>query len=145
MSDRKAYPSDLSDGAWARLEPLLPVQKTGRPRLYPQREMLNAIFYLLRTGCSWRSLPHDLPPWEAVYAYFRKLSASGVWVQINDRLREQARVKEGREADPSTIIVDSQSVKTTEKGGLVATTATNGSKDASARLPWTVAVRSSVP
>jgi transposase len=122
MSERKAYPSDLSDKEWAQLAPLLPTHRTGRPRKYPERELLNAILYLTRTGCSWRSLPHDLPPWEAVYAYFRKLTDQGLWKRLNDRLREQVRLQAGREAHPSTIVVDSQSVKTTEKGGRAAMT-----------------------
>ena len=125
MSKRKNYPTDLTDNEWSLIEPLLPRQKTGRPRKYGQREMLNAITYLARTGCSWRMLPHDLPPWEAVYAYFRKLQAANLWVKLNDQLREELRVELGREAEPSVVIVDSQSVKTTEKGGLVVLTEAN--------------------
>jgi transposase len=120
MNERRAYPSDLNDKEWAVIARLLPVQRTGRPRKYPEREMLNAILYLTRNGCSWRSLPHDLPPWQAVYAYFRKLTDQGVWKGINDRLREQVRVRAGREAEASTLVIDSQSVKTTEKGGRAA-------------------------
>ena len=122
MNNRKSYPTDLTDNEWSLIEAILPIQKTGRPRKYSQREMLNAITYLARTGCSWRMLPHDLPPWEAVYAYFRKLESAGLWVKLNDQLREELRVELGREADPSVVIIDSQSVKTTEKGGLVALT-----------------------
>lgn len=125
MTDRKHYPTDLNDKEWALLEPLLPVQKTGRPRKYSQREMLNAIFYITRTGSSWRMMPHDLPPWQAVYAYFRKLIDNGTWQQINDDLRSRLRVKMERDPHPSTLIIDSQSVKTTEKGDLVATTEAN--------------------
>ncbi len=116
MTKRKAYPTDLSDKEWALLEPLLPTQRTGRPRKYSQREMLNAILYITRTGCSWRMMPHDLPPWQAVYAYFRKLMGEGAWEEVNDTLREAVRQQAGREAHPSMLIVDSQSVKTTEKG-----------------------------
>ena len=122
MKERPSYPSDFTDKEWAVIEPLLPVQKTGRPRKYSQREMLNAILYIVRSGCSWRMLPHDLPPWKAVYAYFRKLQREGVWLQVNRHLHEEVRLAAGREAHPSTLIVDSQSVKTTEKGDLVATT-----------------------
>lgn len=120
MSERKSYPTDLTNKEWSFIEPLLPQQKTGRPRKYSQREMLNTIVYVSRTGCSWRMLPHDLPPWKAVYAYFRKLTALNLWQTINNHLREQVRLSQARDAHPSTIIVDSQSVKTTEKGGLEA-------------------------
>src|SRR5262245_36266561 len=110
MKRTKSYPTDLSDKEWAILEGLLPKQRTGRPRKYSPRVMLNALLYLLRTGGSWRMLPHDRPPWQAVYAYFRKLQRQGVWISINDALREMARVRAGREAEPSILIADSQSV-----------------------------------
>lgn len=122
MKKRKRYPTDLSDKEWALMEPYLPVQKTGRPRKYSQREMVNAIIYITRTGTSWRMMPHDLPPWQAVYAYFRKLTDSGAWQRINDDLRSRLRVKMERDSHPSTVVVDSQSVKTTEKGGLADST-----------------------
>ena len=125
MMNRQPYPTDLSDKEWAVIAPHLPVPHTGRPRKYPEREMFNAILYVTRTGCSWRMLPHDLPPWKAVYAYFRKLQKLNLWAQLNDALREQARLAAGREAHPSTLIADSQSVKTTEKGGHVAMMAAN--------------------
>src|SRR5436190_23527584 len=124
---RKSYPSDLSDKEWALLEPLLPPPKhTGRKRKYEVREIANAIFYLLRTGCPWRMLPHDLPPWQAVYQHFRRWRNSGVWQQLNDTFRIELRVlegRDGREGSPSAAIMDSQSVKTSEKGGLAAMTA----------------------
>ncbi len=122
---REPYPTDLTDKEWAVIEPTLPVATTGRPRKYSQRELFNAILYVLRTGCSWRMLPHDFPPWKTVYAYFRKLQKLGVWQQVNDELRQQVRVAAGREAHPSTLVADSQSVKTTEKGALVAMMAVN--------------------
>ena len=125
MNNRKHYPTDLTDEQWALIEPLLPVQKTGRPRKYSQREMFNAIAYLTRTGCSWRMLPHDLPPWQAVYAYFRKLGDHQVLEQLNDELRAELRIQLEREPDPSVVVIDAQSVKTTEKGGLAATTGLN--------------------
>ena len=120
MSERATYPTDLTDKEWAVIEPLLPVQRTGRPRKYSQREMLNAILYITRSGCSWRMLPHDLPPWKAVYAYFRKLQTTGLWRLLNDEVRQAVRVSVGREPHPSTLVADSQSVKTTEKGAHVA-------------------------
>lgn len=123
---RQTYPTDLTDKEWAVIEPSLPVAQTGRPRKYPKREMFNAILYITRTGCSWRMLPHDLPPWKAVYAYFRKLQKLGVWQQVNDELRQQVRVAAGRDGHPSTLLADSQSVKTTEKGALVAMMGANG-------------------
>lgn len=126
MEQRKSYPTDLTDAEWKVIEPLLPVQRTGRPRKYSQRELLNALLYLTRSGCSWRMLPHDLPPWESVYAYFRKLLSLGLWEKINDELRERVRQEAGREPHPSTLVVDTQSVKTTEKGGLAAMTEVNG-------------------
>lgn len=123
MRTRQPYPTDLSDREWALIEPLLPLQRTGRPRKYSQREMLNAILYLTRSGCSWRMLPHDLPPWKAVYAYLRKLQQANVWPRLNEALGEQVRLAAGRDAHPSTLLADSQSVKTTEKGGRAATMA----------------------
>jgi putative transposase len=112
------YPSDLSDEEWKLLEPLLPSPAhTGRKRKYELREIVNAIFYLLRSGCTWRMLPRDLPPWQVVYWHFAKWRSTGVWQRINDALRTELRVRDGREAEPSAAIMDSQSVKTTEKGG----------------------------
>ena len=108
------------------LEPLLPPPAhTGRKSQYELREIVNAIFYLLRSGCTWRMLPRDLPPWQVVYWHFAKWRSTGVWQQINDTLRTQLRVQDGREAEPSAAvmdIMDSQSVKTTEKGGHAAMT-----------------------
>lgn len=126
MSSRKRYPTDLTDEQWSLIEPLLPQQKTGRPRKYSQREMFNAIAYLMRTGCSWRMLPHDLPPWQAVYAYFRKLTDAQIWERINDELREELRIQLGRAPQPSVVVIDAQSVKTTEKGGLEDTMVASG-------------------
>ncbi len=123
MSERKHYPTDLTNEQWSLIEPLLPTQKTGRPRKYSHREMFNAIAYLMRTGCSWRMLPHDLPPWQAVYAYFRKLIATQVWEKLNDELRQELRIRLEREPHPSVVVIDAQSVKTTEKGGHEATMA----------------------
>lgn len=115
---RKPYPSDLSDIEWFLFASLIPTAKAvGRPRSVCMREILNAIFYVLRSGCAWRMLPHDFPAWQTVYGYFRTWRKAGVWEQMNTALRESVRVQAGREAEPSAAILDSQSVKTTETKG----------------------------
>jgi transposase len=117
---RQPYPDDLSDKEWALIEPILAKVKkiSGRPPLYHRREILNALFYLLRTGCSWRHLPHDFPPWKAVYDQFLRWRQRGIIEEIHHALRKNLRQLEGRDAEPSGGIIDSQSVKTTEKGAL---------------------------
>ena len=116
--NRKTYPSDVNDAEWLLIEPLLPArQHMGRPREVDVREIINGIFYVLREGCSWRALPHDLPPWQTVYNYFRHWQRLGVWQKVNLALRHQVRVRLGRTSDPSAGIIDSQSVKTAEKRG----------------------------
>ena len=121
MKARKSYPSDLSDAEWTILAPLLPAPKPGgRPRRTDMREVMNAIFYVLKTGCQWALLPHDFPAKGTVYPYFNTWRKSGLWEQINRHLRQQVRLSRGREANPSAGIMDSQSVKTGEKGGRVA-------------------------
>jgi len=118
---RERYPSDLSYQEWELLEPLLPPPKrAGRPIKYPRREVVNAIRYVLRTGCSWRMLPHDLPPWRITFHYFRTWRRDGTLERMHEVLRDRLRLAEGRDASPSGAIIDSQSVKTTEEGGLVA-------------------------
>jgi putative transposase len=108
----------MSDAQWRVLEPLIPSAKPGgRPRTVNMREVVNAIFYVLRSGGAWRMLPHDLPPWGTVWYYFRKWRKEGVWEKINDALRSKLRVASGKEESPSAAVLDSQSVKTTEKGG----------------------------
>jgi putative transposase len=115
---RKAYQTDLSDAEWSCLEGHLPVPKAnGRPRLYPLREILDAIFYVVRSGCAWRLLPHDFPPWKTVYHYFRFWRLDGTWEKMHTALRERVRVRLKRNPQPSAAIVDSQSVKTTGVGG----------------------------
>jgi len=115
---RKAYQTDLSDAEWSCLESHLPPPKAnGRPRIYPLREILDAIFYVVRSGCAWRLLPHDFPPWKTVYHYFRFWRLDGTWERIHSALRQRVRVRLKRNPQPSAAIVDSQSVKTTGVGG----------------------------
>ncbi len=131
--NRPAYPSDLSEAQWTRIAPLIPPAKPGgHPRIVNIREIVNAIFYLTKTGCQWRALPHDLPNWSTVHTYYRNWRRTGVWERIHAALREQVRVQEGREATPSAAIIDSQSVKTTEKGGSAAMTGARRLRAASA-------------
>lgn len=135
---QQRYPSDLSDQAWALLEPLLPPAKPGgRPRSVDLREVLNALFYVDRTGCQWRALPKDFPPWPTGWTYFRQWRNDGTWQRIHTALREQARVKQGREPTPSAAIIDSQSVKTSQKGGGAAMMAARRSRGASATC-WSI-------
>jgi len=118
---RRDYPSDLNDHQWSLVEPYLPPPaKTGRPRTDP-RETLAAIFYVLRTGCAWRHLPHDFPAWQTVYEHFNRWSKDGTLERIHDALLSRARQAVGCQTTPTALIVDSQTVKAPSKGGLAAT------------------------
>jgi transposase len=123
LSERRAYSTDLSDAEWQILAPFLPPEKPGgRHRKYTLREIINAIQYILRGGCAWRLMPHDLPHWRTAYEYFRQWRNDGTWLRIHDNLHPQLRTQMQRQVQPSAAILDSQSVKTTEKGGLTAMT-----------------------
>jgi putative transposase len=123
----KSYPSDVSDAEWAILEPLLyPARATGRPPSVDRRDVLDAIFYVLRTGCQWRYLPEGFPNWVTVYWYFKRWRDAGTWERVNDALRRRARERAGRGPEPGAGIADSQSAKTTEKGAIAAGTAASG-------------------
>jgi putative transposase len=133
MNTRPPYPTDLSDREWHLIKHLVPEAKPGgRPEAYPKREILNAIFYLLRSGCSWRMLPHDLPPWRIVYHDFRQWQQDGTWQVMHDLLRGDVRVAAGKHRQPSAGIIASQSIKTTDKGGSTGTIPTKTSMAASA-------------
>ena len=120
---RPSYDSDLTDAQWERLAPLLPQARATQPRVHDRREILNAILYQNRAGCAWRLLPHDFAPWSTVYDYFRQWSRNGTWRRIHQVLCEAVRVQEGRNEQPSAAIVDTQSTKSTEKGGALARSA----------------------
>src|SRR5215212_3557006 len=115
---RRPYPTDLSDAEWNYIEPYMPAPKGhGRPRAHSLREILDAIFYVVRSGCQWRLLPHDFPRWPTVYWYFRKWRMDGTWERVNRALRERLQVRLKRDPQPSAGVVDSQSVKSTAVGG----------------------------
>jgi transposase len=105
------YPSDLTDEQWALIEPMVPVRGGGRPAIHPRRRIVEAILYVNRTGCAWRQLPHDFPPWDTVYWYFKRWNAEGTTDRIHDALRAAVRDEDGRDPMCSAGIVDAQSVK----------------------------------
>ena len=117
--DGRNYFSDLTDEQWQLIRPSLPpASRLGRPREVCRRQVINAILYVNRTGCQWRQLPRDFPNWRTVYDLFWHWQLWGLWQELHDKLREQVRRAEGRKAKPSAAILDSQSVKTTEVGGM---------------------------
>ena len=120
-ADRKPYVSDLTDAQWAIIEPLLPPVKSGTPRggrpAVDRREIINAILYILTSGATWRHLPHDLPNWKTAHHVFLQWSRDGTWARVHDALRARLRQARSRDHHPSLAIIDSQSVKTTLKGG----------------------------
>ena len=131
------YPSDLTDAQWARLEPLLRPERGqrhagGRPRKHELRRVVDALLYVVKTGCQWRQLPTNFPPWKAVHEQFRRWRDAGLWEHVGWALREQGRRAAGRNATPTVAIIDSQSAKTALKGGGAATTRARRSKAASA-------------
>jgi transposase len=115
---RKPYPTDLKAQEWQLIEPLLPPPSAiGSPRQVDLREILNAIFYVVDNGIKWRAMPHDFPPWQTVYDYYRRWVKTGRWSKINQALATCVREAQGRDSQPSLILIDSQSVKLGEKGG----------------------------
>ena len=111
------YPTDVTDAEWRLIEPIFEQDGPGRPERYRRRTLFNAISYVVRTGCPWRSLPKDFPPWQNVYATFRRWSRAGVFEQVHDRLRAMWREREGRANGPSGALLDTQSVRSSENGG----------------------------
>ncbi|MGW3894604.1 IS5 family transposase [Micromonospora profundi] len=142
MSVRRGYPSDLTDAQWALIESLLPEPNTdGRREKHPRREIVNAILYVVRSGCPWRYLPADLPPWQTVYWYFTRWEEAGVTEKLLVTLRVKARVQQVRAPEPSAGIIDSQSVRALTPSGATAEVTTPGRRStagsgSSSPTPW---------
>jgi putative transposase len=136
---RAAYPSDLTDAQWALIAPLIPAAEPGgRARGVDMHEIVNGIVYVLRSGCSWRMLPHDLPPWGTVHYYYRRFRRDGTWLNVHERLRAKVRRAAGRRPEPSAAILDSQSVKTTKKGDPNAATMGSRKSTAASATCWSI-------
>ena len=112
----QTYPTDLKYSEWQRLAQFFPTYSRGRPRKWELWQIVNAILYVTRTGCQWRMLPKDLPPWQTVYGYFWRWTQSGLWAEINSALVCQVRRQNNRNPAPSAAVLDCQSVKTSEGG-----------------------------
>ena len=138
MPRTRPYPSDLTDEEWLLLEPLLASSEMrGRPPKWPARRVADAVFYLLRSGCTWRMLPKEYPPWQSVYYHFWKWRRDGRLHRAHDRLRDAVREAEGREAAPSAAVIDSQAVRGTGVAPSAATTGRSDSRAGSVTCSWT--------
>ena len=113
-----SYASDVTDGQWSIIEPLITYTGYCRPRRHQLRQILNGIFYVLRSGCQWRMLPKDFPPWKSVYDHYYRWRLNGTWNRVHDILRDKVRKKAGKSTIPTVAIIDSRSVKSAQKGGL---------------------------
>lgn len=132
----KRYTSDLTDKQWRIIEPLIPPEKFGgRPREVAMREVINGILYRVKNGCSWKNLPKDFPAAKTVYHYFREWGLDGTWERVHACLRTLVRRKAGKSDMPTACVIDSQSVKTTSKGGLAVMTPARRSKAANGVTP----------
>ena len=138
MDTTKRYPTDLTNPEWAHASRVIPApKKGGRPAKYDRREIVNALLYITRAGCPWRMMPRDLPPWRIVSWYFMQWKKDGTLDRLMGLLRGDLRVAEGRNRQPSAAVIDTQSVRTTDKGGRMATTPVRGSTAASG-TSWSI-------
>jgi putative transposase len=134
---KRIYPSDLTDEQWQLIEPHIPPPKPGgRPREVDMRRIINGVKYFNRSGCQWRMLPREFGPWPTVHEYYRRFRRDGTWEKLHEVLREQVRREAGREPTPSAGIIDSQSVKSAEKGEPAAMTRAKRSTGVSATSSW---------